>query len=97
MLYYFKDWAARKGIKLELCTTYHPHINYQSEIANKVILQAAQTCKVEEKEWLHKLSGIQLKLKSQDNTARHYSPFFSLVSFKAKLGLSATKKTASGL
>jgi len=38
---HFKDWAARKGIKLEPATTYHPQTDGQSEIANKAILQAA--------------------------------------------------------
>jgi len=66
----FQDWAARKGIKLEPCTTYHSQTDGQSEIANKAILQAAQGCKVKGNEWLHKLSEIQLKLNSRDNTAR---------------------------
>jgi len=38
---HFKDWAARKGIKLEPFTAYHPQTDGQSEIANKAILQAA--------------------------------------------------------
>jgi len=38
---HFKDWAARKGIKLEPYTTYHLLTDGQSEIANKAILQAA--------------------------------------------------------
>jgi len=66
----FKDWAARKGIKLELSTAYHPQMGGQSEIANKAILQAARACKVEGNECLHKLSEIQLKLNSRGNTAR---------------------------
>jgi len=61
---YSKDWAARKGIKLEPSTTYHPQTDGQSEIANKAILQAARACKVEGNEWLHKLSKIHLKLNS---------------------------------
>jgi len=55
---HFKDWAARKGIKLEPSTAYHPQMDGQSEIANKAILQAARACKVEGNEWLHKLSEI---------------------------------------
>jgi len=43
---YFKDWAAGKGIKLEPSTAYHPQTDGQSEIANKVIPQAARACKV---------------------------------------------------
>jgi len=35
---HFKDWAARKGIKLEPSTAYHPQTDSQSEIANKAIL-----------------------------------------------------------
>jgi len=38
---HFKDWAARKIIKLEPSTAYHPQTDSQSEIANKAILQAA--------------------------------------------------------
>jgi len=38
---HFKDWAARKGIKLEPSTAYHPQTDSESEIANKEILQAA--------------------------------------------------------
>jgi len=38
---HFKDWVARKGIKLELSTAYHPRTDGQSEVANKEILQAA--------------------------------------------------------
>jgi len=38
---HFKHWAARKGIKLELSTAYHPQTDGQSEIVNKAILQAA--------------------------------------------------------
>jgi len=86
---HFKDWAARKGIKLEPSTAYHPQTDGQSEIANKAILQAARACKVEGNEWLHKLYEIQLKLNSRDNTARQYSPFFSLLGFEAKLGPSS--------
>jgi len=54
----FKDWAARKGIKLEPPTAYNPQTDGQSEIANKAILQAARAGKVEGNEWLHKLSEI---------------------------------------
>jgi len=61
---HFKDWAARKGIKLEPSTAYHPQTDGQSELANKAILQAIRGCKVEENEWLHKLSENQLKLNS---------------------------------
>jgi len=86
---HFKDWAARKGIKLEPSTAYHPQTERQSEIANEAILQAARGCKVEGNEWLHKLSEIQLKLNSRDNTAREHSPFFSLLCFEAKLGPSS--------
>jgi len=86
---HFKDWAARKGIKLEPSTAYHPQTDGQSEIANKAILQAAGACKVEGTEWLYKLSEIQLKLNSRDNTARQHSPFFSLLGFEAKLGPSS--------
>jgi len=86
---HFKDWAARKGIKLEPSTAYHPQTDGQSEIGNKTILQAARACKVEGNEWLHKLSEIQLKLNSRDNTARQHSPFFSLLGFEAKLGPSS--------
>jgi len=74
MLEYLKDWAARNGIKLELSTTYHPQTDCQSEISNKASLQAARACKVEGNKWVHKLSEIQLKLNSRDNTARQYSP-----------------------
>jgi len=44
---HFKDWAARKGIKLEPPTAYHPQTDGQSEIANKAILQAARVYQVE--------------------------------------------------
>jgi len=54
----FKDWAARKGIKLEPSTAYHPQTDGQSKFANKVILQATRACKVEGNEWKHKLSEI---------------------------------------
>ena len=80
---HFKDWAARKGIKLKPSTAYHPQTDGQSEIANKAILQAARACKVEGNEWLHNLYEIQLKLNSRDNSARQHSPFFSLLGFKA--------------
>ena len=90
---HFKDWAARKGIKLELSTTYHPQTDGQSEITNKAILQAARACKVEGNGWLHKLPDIQLKLNSQDYTPRQYSPFFSLLCIEAKLGPSSLPYT----
>ena len=86
---HFKDWTAGKGSKLEPSTAYHPQTDGQSEIANKAILQAAQECKVEGNEWLHKLPEIQLKLNSRYNTARQHSPFFSLLGFEAKLGPSS--------
>jgi len=86
---HFMDWAARKGIKLEPSTAYHPQTDGQSEIANKAILQAARACKVEGNEWLHKLSQIKLKLNSRGNTARQHSPFFSLLGFEAKPGHSS--------
>jgi len=86
---HFKDWAARKGIKLEPSTAYHPQTDGQSEIANKAILQAARACKVEGNEWLHKLSEIHLKLNSRDHTATQHCPFFSLLRFEAKLGPSS--------
>jgi len=89
MSHHIKDWEARKGIKLEPTTANHPQMDSQSEIANKAILQAARACKVEGNEWLHKLSEIQLKLNSQDNTARQHSPFFSLPGFEAKVGPSS--------
>jgi len=38
---YFKDWAARKEIKLESSTAYHPQTDGHSKIANTAILQAA--------------------------------------------------------
>jgi len=44
---HFKDWSARKGIKLELSIGYYPQMESQSQIANKVILQAARAWKVE--------------------------------------------------
>jgi len=84
-----KDWAARNGIKLEPSTAYHPQMDGQTEIANKAILQATRACNVEGNEWLHKLSEIQLKLNSRDNTTRQHSPFFSLLGFEAKLGPSS--------
>jgi len=89
LLDHFKDWAARKGIKLERSTAYHPRTDSQSEISNKAILQAARTCKVEGNEWLHKLSEIQPKVNSRDNTVRQHSPFVSLLGFEAKLGPSS--------
>jgi len=55
---HFKDWAARKGIKLEPSTAYHCQTDGQSEIANKAILLATRACNVEGKEWLCKLSEI---------------------------------------
>jgi len=84
-----KDWSARKGIKLEPSTVYHPQMDDQSEIANKAILLAARACKVKGNEWLPKLSELQLKLNSRDNTTRQHSPFFSLPGFGAKLGPSS--------
>jgi len=60
----FKDWAARKGIKLELSTAYHPQKDGHSKVANKAILQAARACTVEGNEWLNKVSEIQLNLNS---------------------------------
>ena len=89
MSYHFKEWAARKGIKLEPSTAYHPQADGQSEIANKAILQGARACKVKGNDWLHKLSDIQFKLNSRDNTGRQHSLFFSLLSFEAKLGPSS--------
>jgi len=86
---HFKDWAARKGIKLEPSTAYHPQMDSQSEIATKAILQVARAYKVECNEWLHKLSEIQLKLNSRDNTTRQHSLFFSLLGFEAKLGVAS--------
>jgi len=83
---HFKEWAARKGIKLEPPTAYHPQMNSQSEIIRKAILQAARACKVEGNEWLNKLSEIHLKVNSRDNTARIHSPFFSLLGFVVNLG-----------
>jgi len=44
---HFKDWAARKGIKLEPSTAYHSQTDGQSESANKAILQGVRACKVE--------------------------------------------------
>jgi len=86
---HFRHWAARKGIKLEPYTAYHAQMDSQSEIANKAILQAARTFKVEGNEWLYKLFEIQLKLNSRDNTTRQHSPFFSRPGFRAKLGPSS--------
>jgi len=86
---HFKDWAARKGIMLEPSTAFHPQTDGQPEIANKAILQAARACKVEGNELLHKLSEIQPKLNSRDNTARQPRPFFTLLGFEAKQGLSS--------
>jgi len=82
----FKDWAARKAIKLESSTAYHPQTDGKSEISNKAFLQAARAWKVEGNEWLHKLFEMQLKLNSWDLTARQHRPFFSLLRFEAKLG-----------
>ncbi|HEY4153194.1 MAG TPA: hypothetical protein VGM38_07715, partial [Pseudolysinimonas sp.] len=89
MSHHFKDCAARKGVKLEPSTVYHPRTKGQSEIPNKAILQATQACKVEGNEWLHKLPEIQIKLNARDNAARQHSPFFALLSFEAKLGPSS--------
>jgi len=86
---HFKDWAARKGIRLEPSAAYHPQTDGPSEIANKTILQATRACKVKGNEWLHKLSETQLKLNSRDNTARQHCPFFSLLGFDAKLSPSS--------
>jgi len=86
---HFKDWAARKGFKLEPSMAYHLQADGQSEVANKAILQPARGCKVEGNEWLHKLCEIQLKLNSQNNTARQHGPFFSLLGFEVKLGPSS--------
>jgi len=86
---HFKDWVARKGIKLEPSTAYYPQMDGQSEIANKAILQAARACKVEGNEWLHKLYEVRLKLNSQDNTTRQHSPLFFLLGFEEKLGSSS--------
>jgi len=44
MLDHFKDWAARKGIKLEPSSTYHPQTNGQSEIDNKAIVMGDANC-----------------------------------------------------
>ena len=66
--------------------TYHPQTDGQAEITNKAILQGARAYKLEGNQWLHKLSEIQPKLDSQDNTARLQSSFFSLLGFEAKLG-----------
>jgi len=89
ILDHFKDWAARKWIKLEPSTTYYPQTNSQSEIANKAILQDARACNVDGNEWLHKLSKINLKLNSRDKTVTQHSPFFSLLGFEVKLGPSS--------
>jgi len=86
MLDHFKDWAARKQIKLEPSTIYHPQTDIQLEIANKAILQAAWACKVGGNEWLYKILQIQLKLNSRNNTVKQQSPFFLLSGLEAKLG-----------
>jgi len=86
---HFKDWIARKGIKLEQFTAYHPQTEGQSEIATKAIFQASRPCKVEGKVWLPKHHEIQVKLNSQDNAPRQHSPFSSLLGFEAKLGPSS--------
>jgi len=83
---HFKDWAARKRIKLQLSTAYHLQTDGQSEIGNKAIIQAARACKVEGNEWPQRLPEIQLKVNSRNNKARQHSPFFSLLGFKAKQG-----------
>jgi len=67
---HFMDWAARKGIKLELYTAYNPHIDSQSEIASKAMLPAVWECMGKGNEWLHTVSKIQLKLISWDNTTQ---------------------------
>jgi len=86
---HFKDWAARKEIKLEQSTAYHPQTDGQLEIVKKATLQAARAFKVEGNESLQKLSEIQLNLNSRANTTRQHSPFFSLPGFEAKLGSSS--------
>jgi len=46
MSHHFKDWASRKGIKLEPSTVYNPQTDSQSETDNKVIFQGAPACNV---------------------------------------------------
>jgi len=64
-------------------------IDQYTENITSLYLQAARVCKLEGNEWLHKLSEIQLKLNSRENTASQHSPFFSLLGFEAKLGPSS--------
>jgi len=61
---HFKDWAGRKGIKLEPSTAHHPQADGQAEMVNKAIVFAMAACKVKGNEWLHKLPEIQLKVNS---------------------------------
>jgi len=87
--FHFMDWAARKGIKLEPSTSYHPQADSQTYIINKEILQVARACKVEGDQWLQKIPEIQLKLNSRYDAARKNSPFLTLFGFDAKIGLSS--------
>jgi len=50
--FHFMNLTARKGIKLEPCTSYHQQADGQTEIVNKEILQVAQACNAEGDKWL---------------------------------------------
>ena len=87
ILSHFKSWTARRGIKWEPSTRYHPETDSQSEIVNEEIKQVAKACKREGNRWLSKILEIQHGLNLHYNASGRHNHFITILVFDGKAGL----------
>ena len=74
---FFKSFFTLLGTKLHPSTAFHPQTDGQSEVANRIVIQALRNlCSYQQDAWKHKLPLVEFAHNNSVNSSTKQTPFF---------------------